>query len=353
MTEGDIYPELYFTQSHTSYCMVVQQPDQFAMIDNEGTIQICDLNDTSNISQKNVYTLPFSCDQYYSSDKQPYIYGYALREFEIINLQSGEINSFLPTYNGNSKICQIDIFSQAPFLLHIDMVKFGWKEDVHTGYIYNPIEDTLIDTIENFQGELFLLPDNQKIIELFGDPPAHNKWSLSGDLKDFSKTNKLTEKLSTLGMRTWAISFNPNNHLMLGHTLINDTLTNYSIKWDSTFDNIKIEPITYQFPEDRIFSERFQFSSDGKWMRTVSSDTVDLDADYITFFKIDQKYPQSISLPVYGTRSQIKSRGCFVETKTMGTVYIDVSEHYPGHLLVYKMSDVQNKIIEKMQKMMK
>ena len=75
--------------------------------------------------------------------------------------------------------------------------------------------------------------------------------------------------------------------------------------------------------------------------------------DTITFFAINDSFPQSLSVPVYGGLSSMNGGGCFLETADWGTVYIDLSPDKPGYLIVYKMRDVMAKVVEKMRKLVK
>jgi hypothetical protein len=166
--------------------------------------------------------------------------------------------------------------------------------------------------------------------------------------------NALTAALNKNGFRSfdWNHSrcFNVVNRMLVGWVDVGDKNLCTVVHWDSTFENIKIEPLTFQCPATYSFSNwHWTFSLDGKWLLTTAREKkyTGLGDNQLVFYHVDPKYPQGISPPVFAGKIGDEVKGCFVDHTKLGMVFLDVQT---GHnaVLVYKMSDMLPIIAKKL-----
>ena len=351
MIGKDIYAELLFFGQPISQCLNLQTPSPLAILNTAGNISIGDINNNEFINIDNNTHFSFSCKRYYSFPNQLLLWGFGLRNFCIVDINTGVVEDFLLSSNGNERIIQVDIIDYKNPKLYIDIAKSTWGKSIHRGLIFDPLNKNVTDTINNYSGEIFPLPNGDLLFEKFnGSHPP--KWQIGNGFNTEFSNNKLTDKLNDSSLIAWAVSYSYQNNFMIGYNTVNHQMIYYSIKWDNTFDNISIEPFTFQKEANQILWHHFEISPDGKWAKSVARQKEPYTkSDTITFFAINDSFPQSLSLPVYGGVSSRNGGGCFVETDDWGTVYVDITPEMPGHLVVYRMRDVMEKVIEKTQKL--
>ncbi|MBN1292666.1 MAG: hypothetical protein JXB48_12570 [Candidatus Latescibacteria bacterium] len=314
-----------------------------------GTVTVGNIKNGDFILNDYGAQFSYPCKKYYSLRDGSLIWGFGLRDFYIADLVNGTVKEELASHNGNERIVQMDVLDRDKPTLYVEITKTNWGEYIQRELVYDPVDKKSIDTINDYKGELFLLPNGNILFEKFnGSLPA--TWKIGKGFKTGLKDNLLTDKLNDAKVYVWSISYSYQNNLMIGFNTINDKDIYYVIKWDDNFEDVSIEPFSFQRDPDRYLWDHFEISQDGKWAKTVSKlKKSDQRTDDITFYAVNDSFPQSLSPPVYGGRSTRDGGGCFLETDDWGTVYVDISPEAPGYLAVYKMSDVMNKVVEKMR----
>ncbi len=349
----DITASLIGTGSSVAQCLNVISPDTFAIISGMGNISVVKFEKGAiNLSIINDHLFESPCKKYFSLPDDKYLWGFGIRDFQILDLSSGIQQTHLLSHNGNDMIYSTTVVDTTDLKIWIDIVHHSFKktDSNDISIIFDVIQNKVIDTIYGYGGFIFLLHDNMTLCELF-DAPKPTTWKISSELIYDQKDNELTKKLSDLGISAYPESYSKKNMLMIGNYNTEDGTNNFaSVKWDPSYEDISIQPFTYQQEKDIVLWEQFEISPDGKWAKTVARDySTEKRTDDITFYAVNDSFPQSLSPPVYGGRSTRDGGGCFVETDDWGTVYVDISPEAPGYLVVYKMSDVMNKVVEKMR----
>jgi hypothetical protein len=148
-------------------------------------------------------------------------------------------------------------------------------------------------------------------------------------------TDSLTKKLFQSDDGTRSRPFHSGNRMLIGEMEVANKTILSVVRWDTAFDNVRIEPLIMQCPAVYSFSsQNWTFSLDGKWLYTTawkSQYSPMDDENELVFYHVDPRYPQ----------------GCFVDHSRWGMVFIDVQ---PGGnmVLVYKMSDLLPVIAKKL-----
>lgn len=352
MVGVDIFAQLIWTGSSIGQCLQVFDSKTIAVVSGMGTVNVGNIRNAEFTLKDYSVQFSYPCKKYYSIQNASLLWGFGLRDFYIADLKNGSIKEDLVSHNGNERIIQIDMLDRDQPTVYIDIAKSNWGNNIHRGLIYDLSIQKTIDTIKDFQGEIFSLQNGKLLIEKFNDDMEPATWKISDSLNGAQSENSLTKKLNELGVFVWSTSYSYANNSMIGFNDLRDDMVFFSIFWDDNFEDVSIEPFSFQRDPDRYLWDHFEISPDGKWAKTVSKlKKTDQRTDDITFFVVNDSFPQSLSPPVYGGRSTRDGGGCFVETDDWGTVYVDISPEAPGYLVVYKMSDVMNKVVEKMRNM--
>jgi hypothetical protein len=147
-----------------------------------------------------------------------------------------------------------------------------------------------------------------------GNSNINRKWYLA-DLttQGFNnfRSNPLTDSLSKKLFKAdnWIRSrpFHSGNRMVIGNIATGDNSILSVVRWDSAFDNVRIEPLIMQCPAVYSFSsQNWTFSLDGKWLYTTawkSQYSPMDDENELVFYHVDARYPQGIS-PQHGARLQ-------------------------------------------------
>jgi hypothetical protein len=352
---SELFPEMIWMGGPLAQCCNVFNKDVLAIITSEGTVKIGKIENDEFISE-NKKTVSFNspCKKYFSLKENHFIWGYGTRDFQIIDINKNTINELIISANGNDMIYSTTPLPFNDLIICIDLVRASWnknKSNTKT-FLYSIASSAITDTLAGFNGILFILKNNKVLYEKFNHPKL-NSWKIKSEIKTGEgETNKLTKYLSDTGMLVWQNSYNDKKNIMIGTAHVDDSIKFFTTKWTDDFQDISIEPLTIQVSKDTTMFDRFEFSEDGNWAKTVSRDwKKNSDSDFITFFAVNDTFPQSLSLPVYGGVSSRNGGGCFVETDDWGTVYVDITPEMPGYLVVYKMRDVMDKVIEKTRKL--
>jgi hypothetical protein len=189
------------------------------------------------------------------------------------------------------------------------------------------------------------------------------KWFLADITIDgFSNltTNNLTEELSKKQFKcsTWKRANPYSNKILLGRISKDDTVIPTVALWEKNYEDVKIEPLLLQCPQEYIFDNcNWTFSLDGKWICNIAQETgySGLQEPELVFFHVDPKYPQKISPPVFALKNNFSPKegqdiiGCFVEHSVYGMLFLDFILD-SNSVFIYKMQDALPIILEKLKK---
>jgi hypothetical protein len=103
---------------------------------------------------------------------------------------------------------------------------------------------------------------------------------------------------------------------------------------------VKIEPLILQIPPNGGFEDVWQFSDDGEWLSATYWELHPVEKQTIVFFSVNDKFPQGISMPVFGEETYFQKNGCFLNHSELGPLYLDRSPLNENALNIYKLNDV-------------
>jgi len=152
--------------------------------------------------------------------------------------------------------------------------------------------------------------------------------------------NALTKKLNDAALEvslTKSMPYRAGARRMIAHAFKSETPL--SVHWNKAYTEVSVEPFTIQIPPDCVLSEYRTFSPDGSWLKSTVSPINDTDKNEIVFFNVNDNYPQGLSLPILGKETGLHTSGAFVNHSTLGELYVELDEKYPGVLLVYRLNE--------------
>jgi hypothetical protein len=164
--------------------------------------------------------------------------------------------------------------------------------------------------------------------------------------------NELTRKLSDhsiISIFEPGCNINPEGRYLFAKFDIPGEITGKTVKitWDEDYEDVTVIPLDYLIPEGKWFDDIF-ISADGQWGTTLIGGYRGLYGEFLykrVFFHLDARYPNGISMPVYGMdyeeyRSYL---GTYVEHPEYGWCYAEEKWLDGGrkqYLRLYKMDDV-------------
>lgn len=358
---GDISPIILNGEIPVTSILNVASPTNYVLIDLAGQIHTFKIADNKIVTQKNGNcALNRPCNEYFSSCSSHFVWGFGVRDFHVVDLNSHQSKSIVVSHDGNEKIVSANLFSNSLFFIQNYHTGWSLKESYIEVSHFDFDSNKITFSLKCNGGVFFPINNSDAIWEGFGDTTEPSTWELTDFKLQNPLKNSFTDTLTKLDIYVGDDSWNPLSRIMVGRDrkAFNRDFYTYSISWDSSFKDISISPLTYQIPKDKCFSDYFQFSLDGKWARVTASQAPTIDEDnsnqkFNVFYNIDEKYPQKISLPVFGGKTSENSKGAFIDTPEYGTVYLDISDGLNGIIYMYKMSDVLTQIVKKSAEMVK
>ena len=153
--------------------------------------------------------------------------------------------------------------------------------------------------------------------------------------------NELTKKMKKLIIVSWSKSktYSLTSRTMLGTGKVNGETVYYSIRWDEKFEDVKVEPIILQRPDGNDMDVAFEFSGDGKWVKTFRypySNGREMIPE-LMFYHVSDIYPQGLSMPILAGMSFESTQGAFLNHSKWGTCYAQLIGSHTLH--VYKLND--------------
>lgn len=296
------------------------------------------------------------CKQLFFDAQRQIIYGYGVRDFHAIDLNTKQYRKTIVSFKGNNKILFATLLKEEPEIRFLVQTSYtGWTPE--QSYKIYSIYDFLLDSITNSSdkfysgGMLYPVSINKLFYQKWnGNNPT--EWFFTDNTLTLKVTNKFTEAISAKDIVAMEYGVNIEKKLIAGS--FRETGHPFIIRWEPDFSEYNINPFTFHEPKDRSIQPYFEISPDGNWIKGISkSRDYDIIDDKVVFYHADKKYPSGLSLAVHGWESYLQQYypGAFVETKEWGMVYIDIFKGMDGVLFVYKMNDVLMQIAKRAAEM--
>jgi hypothetical protein len=293
------------------------------------------------------------CKEYISNPGLPIICGTGIRDFQIIDLNKYTLESDIVSCNGNEEFFFSYLFKTTKPIFLMTLEHTGWNDSdtYEETYLYDFNQKKVEKIVDEYFASMWIQLDEKTFLrENMQRENKPSSWKiLHEDLKE-KTSNKLTDTLNKYSPDVFKNSYNYQKKLMIFST--DDSIfANCTISWDSLYKDILVVPWTFQEPKEIISGKDYCFSPDGTWLRNTSCYRSNLDTDFNVFYHISDKYPASVSIPIFGIESTVGVPGTFLDTPEWGTVFVDLSRGLDGILMVYKMRDVMAKIVERAAEM--
>jgi len=197
--------------------------------------------------------------------------------------------------------------------------------------------------------------DSLLTCKIYGENNEFGKWYLT-DINGKNMTeNKLTKKLTDLNFFSASKSkvFSTKSNTLLTKLVVNKETVYYTVRWDEKFEDIKIEPVIFQRPFGNFLDEAFEFSQDGKWVKTLRipfSEGKDMPWELI-IYHVSDIYPQGLSMPIFCGYSMESTPGAFMDHEEWGMCYVQLIG--TNILYVYKLNEGLKLMAENAKELLK
>jgi hypothetical protein len=247
----------------------------------------------------------------------------------------------------------IPLVARNSFLLLANMEPGGFGEDANNSFFIAFDMKTGKRLYDNqkagpFLNNLYQLSGNHFLGEEWKSdkkPGSYSNWCWIDVNEDgFSKTqtDPFTEMLTQKKIKTgWEklkrVDF--NKRFLIGRIVTSPLDQFVSVRWKADFKDVKVDSLILQCSTKLGFGDYWNLSPDGNWLCVKASVLDAEDRKHILiFYNVDDKYPQGLSMPVYGGYTAIPGDGCFVNHSVLGPLYIDFSSDTKA-MLIYKLID--------------
>ena len=337
--DGKIIPQFLLTKKNVYSLLGNDIPNSFIIFD--GNFELMSLIDLEKIEEKG--TIPGFPGQNYYSDYHSLLWSKQGRGFYAVDLESKKVEHIIVSHDGDSEIRNTFVINPAKKIFYIEQLTL-----TETGkgkfFIYDYSNNSIQFTSNRFDGMHFPFTDSSLLwIEFYDQTKV--RWHITDLEMQNVKENDLTKKLTELQIIVddHEINYNTSHRIMFGWSdlsnLVNPDVTPfYLIRWDVAMKDIKTEPIIMQLPNGHNISQMCRISPDGKWLKTTATPKGDGQKISI-FYNLNDKYPQGLSLPVFGGNTVLENPGCFVNHTKLGPLYVEMDSDHENVLLIYKLND--------------
>ena len=325
--------------------------DKFAMINGQNEFAIASLQSNGDLTTHvilrnypNRVTDGAECEGLYSDDAGKIFWTIQTRAILALNTVTKKTFDPLFAFNGNTSLAQTIMVDNENEIIRGQVFDLTGGRGRSKTYLvsYNCKNDLLGEPGKPYKGFLFYLGRGEFLwCETLGAMDTV-QWHVCDTNLENIRHNRLTEELTKrqITMNGNATPHSPKKKMMVACKEINDTMTYFSVRWNEDMSEVKIEPLILQIPQNGGMERWWHFSEDGNWLIATFWEFTPEEKQTIVFFHIDDKYPQGISLPVFGEETYYKKQGCFVNHSDLGPLYLDWSPDHANTLLVYRLNDV-------------
>ena len=356
MLTGDIFPEVVSVKIPVLGIYNDRKPSTFIIVSMGGTIYRGHIeNGEIKTTLVDSVRIESPCKQLLFDAERQILYGYGVRDFHAIDLNTKQYRKIVVSYKGNDKILFAILLKEPNIQFLIETAYTGWtREQSYSVYtIYDFKNDTILHSSDKLcsGGKLYPIGENNLLYQKWnGQNP--NEWYFTDYSLLKKMSNNLTDALSNKDISAMEYCVNLEKQIIVGK--FRKTGHPFIIQWKPDYSDYSIKPFTFHEPKGRSIQNYFEISPDGNWVKGISkSRNFDIRDDKVVFYHADPKYPSGLSLAVHGGESYLSQYypGAFIETKQWGMVYVDIFKGMDGVLFVYKMNDVLAQIVKRAAEM--
>jgi len=344
-----IIPEILEYKDEVLTVLEVNIPDCVALFDGYGKCVIAKIKPDGTFEKT---IMPPGCigEDIYSDPQHNVIWAKRGRRFSALDIETKKTGELIVSHDGDDNIHHIILADPEKRIFAIDIIGYASHiEDSPIHYIlYDLFNNKTIYSSKNYNGFLFPYAKNTLLWEDFLSDSkgidSISRWQFTDLQLNKLPGNNLTLKLNESGMNVWyknGIPFHFGKRIMIGKEIRSENQVCCTIRWDEELRNVKIEPFYVRERGGYFLSDFFTFSGEGNWVRTTITPD-NKDQSELTFYRVDDSYPQGLSPPIFGGITGNLTHGAFVTHSVWGPIYVEMDDSHPSILLMYKLNDGLN-----------
>jgi hypothetical protein len=344
-------PDVVHCRDGVSAVMGIDVPNTFLLVNATGEFCLAALDSKGALDIAPVVQgFPgVPCKRYSTNGKSMMAWGYRGRGFYALDISHKKTAHFVVSHDGDEEILDAYLADDSTGRFAIGVAHDGWTwlETRYFFLLFDLTREHVVDTARDQFGGVFILDDDHNLYQRWDYDVAKKTTVYHSTVATSSLTNGLSTPLTELlderqvHIAPETRSCSPEARMILGSVRHAPTPTGYpilAIAWDDSFADVNAELLSAQIPKDYLVSDRFTFAPDGSWVKTAGFEKIPGPSELI-FYHVDDKYPQHLSLPIFGGYSGEDNYGAFVNHTELGPLYVDMDDQHPGVLLVYKLND--------------
>jgi hypothetical protein len=261
------------------------------------------------------------------------------REAIIIDTESKKVIQKMASYSGNTFISAFVPVVGKDNFVYVSVVDAGERPSKFS--VFDFTQESPVANIAKLYYSLILIRKSDSCLIVSYDENNQKIWinaTLSKTDISFLPDDNLTKELTKnqIQYRAHQRAYNFGRNIIIGDIKSEP----FSIRWNSDKTDIKIEPIILQRPKPDMFLESWEFSLDGDWCMNKCIRNWNTEKEYISivFYKVDNAFPNGLSMPIYGGLTSEDNKGCFINHDALGPLYLDIPPS--GDPVIYKLNQI-------------
>ena len=286
------------------------------------------------------------CVEIKSDNESNIVWSLRGRGLYVLDLVTKQKGHCVVSSDGDDKVVNSQLIDPEKKIIMVEFSRLGpGIAGGIAGFIYilyDLVNDKIIYESPLYSGDFYRLKDD---FLFFGKLKSEKGkllfWNIRNQILEVRSDNNLIKKLNKLLIEVWSKSkpISLISRTMLGTGKVNGETVYYSIRWDEKFEDVKVEPIILQRPDGNDMDVAFEFSGDGKWVKTFRypySNGREMIPE-LMFYHVSDIYPQGLSMPILAGMSFESTQGAFLNHSKWGTCYAQLIGSHTLH--VYKLND--------------
>jgi hypothetical protein len=337
-------PEIITTKEVINGLVALSIPNTIGTLDKHADFALLHFDKQGNLDVKPIVKgLPEKKSlDLYSDDENNILWVVRGKGVYFLDIESKKSGHIIVSNDGNGKIYRVFTVDPQKKILAIDFDNGPVTASQYRLFDL-PNNQEIPTNPGAYMGVLFAYY-NKQLLGKYWENGAY-EWDLSDMIIETGKfwDDNLTKALTKFQINTWhkTKTMHLKKRILLGTGWIGKKLIYYSVRWDEKIEDVKVEPLILQVPEDCHIRDDYVLSQDGNWMKTLLSRYSGLTPDVpeLVIYHVSDIYPQGLSLPIYCGYTHTGNNGAFMMHDTWGPCYVEQDADFPEKLFVYKLND--------------
>jgi hypothetical protein len=336
-------PEIITIKESVYTILGINKKNSFVAVSPGGIFELATLDENGNVNIETIVSNypPHSGTSYWSDNEHNMVWQIRGRGIYFLDIESKKTGYCLPSGDGNDTVDQIILVDPGKKLFLIEVLKPYAGADPSMYYvIFDFMSNKPVFKSPLIKADFFNLGNGRFLYLEEKGLPAVQTWYITDLYMKEKIENKLTKELTKLKIDVWHLTkcLQPDKRIMLGRVYANKNYIFFSIRWDSEFENVDIEPIVLQKPGGRDIDYQFEFSADGNWVKSLDIENEQLPPELI-IYNVNSIYPQWLSMPIMCGYTREANTGAFLNHDKLGPLYIMLDADQHKKLFVFRLND--------------